>query len=300
MAEENFTPFKGARANIEKVGSLEGAMLFAHDTGELFFDTRTEKAPTTISRVQVNANKLVESTNREGNITTETITIKDIKNKMDKAAKDTENNSIALLDANGQVYRSDFNINNIANGVNAIYTQVSLTPENWTQFSKKQVIGIPNLTEESLVVVGPSDYQTASKYNIYCSGQGRGSLTFTCLSDLPKETVSFNIIIYTEISGGDANRYVIESALSVEDWDSNKRQRIYDDKIKVNSVLIPSLTDYEDRLKYNIYGVNQGNSESENGGQGYIEFETTEIPDKQVPVTILIENYTQRGGAQNV
>lgn len=142
---------------------------------------------------------------------------------MDKAAKDTENNSIALLDANGQVYRSDFNINNIANGVNAIYTQISLTPENWTQFSKKQVIGIPNLTEESLVVVGPSDYKTASKYNIYCSGQGRGSLTFTCLSDLPKETVSFNIIIYTEISGGDANRYVIESALSVEDWDSNKR-----------------------------------------------------------------------------
>lgn len=298
MAEENFTPFKGKRININDVGSKEGRMLFSYDTGELFFDTRTENQPTKISRIPVNANKLIESSVQDnGVLRTETIAISDIKRKMDKASplsdpKPNQKDYVALLDSSGQVYRSDYDISNIANGVNAIYTQISLVPENWTPYSKNQTVGVPNLTADSVVIVSPASIN--SGYNIYCSEQGEGTLIFTCLDDeIPREIIFFNIIIYTDIAGGDSERYFIKSLIGVENWSSVegnnkvKRAKVYDDKIKMDSILIPSMTNYEDAMNYHIYGVGQGET--------YIEFETFEVPDKPISVNILIENYRKRG-----
>ena len=74
------------------------------------------------------------------------------------------------------------------------YTTVSISVSDWSDNSvTKQVEGVGS---DSIVFCSsdPSTEIAASDAHVYCSGQGDGTLTFTCV-DVPESSVTMNIEI---------------------------------------------------------------------------------------------------------
>ena len=69
--------------------------------------------------------------------------------------------------------------------------QVTLSTSGWS--SNTQTVSAPGVTATNYVIAGPdpSDFAAAMEAGVYCSGQGNGTLTFTC-STTPTTAITIN------------------------------------------------------------------------------------------------------------
>lgn len=77
-------------------------------------------------------------------------------------------------------------------GKEVAYTTVTIAAADWAQGTcTKQVAGV---TPSSVVRVGaePASEIVASNAHVYCSAQGNGTLTFSCV-DAPEAAVTLNV-----------------------------------------------------------------------------------------------------------
>lgn len=69
-----------------------------------------------------------------------------------------------------------------------------LSASGWS--SLKQTVSVEGVTADNTVIVtpAPASYTACLEAGVYCSGQGAGTLTFTC-STAPSASVTCNILI---------------------------------------------------------------------------------------------------------
>lgn len=75
-----------------------------------------------------------------------------------------------------------------------ITTTVTLESANWS--NSEQTVTVNGVTADNTVLVSPdpSDYSDYTDAEIYCSGQGTNSLTFTC-GTTPSNDIDVNVVI---------------------------------------------------------------------------------------------------------
>lgn len=74
---------------------------------------------------------------------------------------------------------------------------VTLLASDWTD--DKQTVNVKGATETNTVLVGPhpDSYTEYSEYNVRCTGQGNGTLTFTCES-APSSDLQANVVFLSK------------------------------------------------------------------------------------------------------
>lgn len=82
----------------------------------------------------------------------------------------------------------------IAPGATYDASTVSLVASGWA--SQSQTVSVAGVTSTNLVIVSPNSasFVPYSEAVVYCSGQGNGTLTFSC-EELPTENLTVNVLI---------------------------------------------------------------------------------------------------------
>lgn len=289
MSEQNIPlePLRGRRSNLDALSLKDGSMEFAYDTGGLYFDVKT--ASGTVERIQVSTDRLVKTQNNDGTLITNTLSFDQVNNKLDRVTSKDSGTSmeghIVTLNADGTLRDSGLKQDEIGLSSALMFTEITLSSNNWISTTKTQIVSCPNVDTDSIVIVSPKEPEISTKYNIYCNDQGNGSLTFKYLNSIPKEDVTFNIIIYGNIPNDNNTRRVLGIAeLNPNNWSSKlQTQRYYNDAIKTGSVITVSPVDIEKAMPYNIIAISQGTS--------YIDFKYINKPDEPIQFYVFIENY---------
>lgn len=76
-----------------------------------------------------------------------------------------------------------------------IQATATLTVAGWS--SKTQTVNVTGVTANNAVILSPAaaSWVQASDNGVRCSGQGAGTLTFTC-EDVPTAAMTYNVIIF--------------------------------------------------------------------------------------------------------
>ena len=275
---------RGRRANLDSLSLKDGSMEFAYDTGGLFFDV-TDQGTNRVQRVQVSTNRLVQTSNNDGTLIVNELSFDQVNNKLDKVTNIPENNVI-LAGPGGTLIDSNKTIDEIGSRTTVFFTEVTLEFSDWVTTTKTQTVACPDVLTNSTIVVSPKEPEKSIRYNIYCSAQSNGELTFKYLDTQPREDIIFYIVIYENIpEDEDFTRVIRTAALNPEGWTGiGNTQRYHDDAIKIGSVITVSPVNIEEALPYNIYASEQG--------IGYIDFKYGIKPEIPINFYVLIENYS--------
>lgn len=275
---------RGRRANLDSLSLKDGSMEFAYDTGGLFFDV-TDQGTNRVQRVQVSTNRLVQTSNNDGTLIVNELSFDQVNNKLDKVTNIPENHVI-LAGPGGTLIDSNKTIDKIGSRTTILFTEVTLESSDWVTTTKTQTVACPDVLTNSTIVVSPKEPEKSIQYNIYCSAQSNGELTFKYLDTKPREDIIFYIVIYENIpEDEDFTRVIRTAALNPEGWTGmGNTQRYHDDAIKIGSVITVSPVNIEEALPYNIYASEQG--------IGYIDFKYGIKPEIPINFYVLIENYS--------
>ena len=275
---------RGRRSNLDTLSLKDGSMEFTYDTGELFFDV-TDQGTNRVQRIQVATNKLIKTTNNDGTLIINELSFDQVNNKLDKVSNIPEDH-VVLAGPGGTLIDSNKTIDEIGSRTTVLFTEVILESDNWVTTTKTQIVACPDVLSNSTIIVSPKEPEKSIQYNIYCSAQANGELTFKYLDTQPREDISFYIVIYENIpEDEDFTRVIRIAALNPDEWTgTGNTQRYHDDAIKIGSVITVSPVNIEEALPYNIYASEQG--------IGYIDFKYGIKPEIPINFYVLIENYS--------
>lgn len=289
MSEQkaDFLPRRGKREKLDDISIVNGQQLFTSDTGSLYIDVLDETQA--LKRIQITASDLVKFEKSSSGVPiTSKLTFDQISKKLDRITPVSPDgdmtNNVVIIGPNGTVIDSGVKIDDVGLGSSIIFTEVSLSVSEWSESTHSQIVAVPNLLEDSIVIVSPKDIPETIKYNIYCSKQQDGLLEFTYLNSKPKSDIVFNIVIQGKSALEDENkRFLAHVYLNPSEWNDNI-QRVYDEHILESSVITVSPINVTQAIPYNIYGLEQG--------IGYIDFKCAIKPEETVGYYLLIENYS--------
>lgn len=286
----DFNPRRGRRQRLDDINVTDGQMLFTIDTGGLYIDYKDERGA--LERGQVSASKLVKAErNVGGTVITSTLEFDQVANKLDRITpKKTEagydmTGNIVEIGPNGVLLDTGMKKEDIGMGSQLIFAETVLESTDWTATTKSQRVPVPNVLEDSIVLVSPKFPQESMKYNIYCSAQEDEFLTFTYIDAQPTQDITFNIMILGKsASEEDQTRFVESAYLNPDGWTDNT-QRYYTNAqvLKESSVVTVSPINVLAAMPYNIYAYDQGN--------GYIDFRCEQVPEESIGFYLLIENF---------
>lgn len=286
----DFNPRRGRRQRLDDINVTDGQMLFTIDTGGLYIDYKDERG--NLERGQVSASKLVKAEkNTGGTVITSTLEFDQVANKLDRITpKKTEagydmTGNIVEIGPNGILLDTGMKKEDIGMGSQLIFAETVLESSDWIATTKSQRVPVPNVLEDSIVLVSPKFPQESMKYNIYCSAQEDEFLTFTYIDAQPTQDITFNIMILGKSAAEEDQTHFVESAYLNPDGWTNNTQRYYTNAqvLKESSVVTVSPIDVLTAMPYNIYAYDQGN--------GYVDFKCEQVPEESIGFYLLIENF---------
>lgn len=299
-----FTPRRGTRSKLNTIPVADGQLLFGVNTSDTSDGTNGNYKTVGVyldidngglERYQVASEKLVKV--REisgGDIQTTFLDFDQVNNKVDRAIPNdttdenyTMEGNVAVLTANGGIKDTGKKIEDVGSGSGSIFAEVVLEQGQWNTMTRSQQVPVPNILKDSIVIVSPKFPNESMRFNIYCSAQDNGTLTFTYLERQPTQDIAFNIVIEEKFKPEDErDRYVVEGYLNPNDWIGNK-QKVYpktqSSKFSISSVVTVTPMDIIKAMPYNIYASGQGND--------YIEFTCGTKPDEMLGYYFLVDNY---------
>jgi hypothetical protein len=77
--------------------------------------------------------------------------------------------NIVEIGPNGILLDTGMKKEDIGMGSQLIFAETVLESTDWTATTKSQRVPVPNVLEDSIVLVSPKFPQESMKYNIYCS-----------------------------------------------------------------------------------------------------------------------------------
>lgn len=159
-------------------------------------------------------------------------------------------------------------------------TQVTLSASGWVE--NTQSVSAKGVTASNVVWTAPvpSEQYLYTNYNIICTAQAGGILTFSC-ETVPEEDLTVNVVVGESTLASSLTQ--VAATLTLADWVENK-QTIAIEDVSIETIVwvSPNPTSNTEYTRCEILCVEQN--------QGTLTFSCTDVPMEDVAINIILAN----------